>query len=100
MIIALLALVIGFVCLWKGGDFLVDGSSQLASKYNVPEFIIGLTLVAFGTSAPELIVNAIASFEGKTDLVYGNILGSNIANLLFIFGVSGLIAQFKITDKH
>lgn len=100
MIIALVALVIGFACLWKGGDFLVDGSSKLAAKYNVPEFIIGLTLVAFGTSAPELIVNAIASFEGKIDLVYGNVLGSNIANLLLIFGVSGLIVQFKITDKH
>lgn len=83
--------VLGFVFLIKGADYLVAGSSSIAKKYNVPDIVIGLTIVAFGTSMPELIVNLIASFNGTGDLAIGNILGSNIANILLILGISAMI---------
>ena len=83
--------VIGFVIMIKGADVLVDGSASLAKKFNISNLVIGLTVVAFGTSAPELVVNVIASFSGNTDIAIGNILGSNIANILLILGVSSII---------
>ena len=75
----------------KGADYLVAGASAVAKKYNVSEIVIGLTIVSFGTSAPELLVNIIASFQGANDLAIGNILGSNISNTLLILGVSAII---------
>lgn len=83
--------IVGFVLLIKGAGMLVDGSSSLARRFNVPSLVIGLTIVAFGTSAPEFIVNLTASFQGNTDIAIGNILGSNIANILLILGISALI---------
>jgi cation:H+ antiporter len=82
---------IGFVFLVKGADWLVDGASALAGRLRVSSLIIGLTIVAFGTSAPELGVNLYASFQGTTDIAISNILGSNIFNMLFILGVSAII---------
>jgi len=75
----------------KGADFLVNGASSLAKKFNISEIAIGLTVVAMGTSAPELVVNAIAGLEGHDDVVFGNIIGSNIFNMFLILGVSGSI---------
>lgn len=89
--IAIALLIVGFVLLVKGADWLVDGSSNLARKYRISELVIGLTIVAFGTSAPELIVNVLSSINGYNGVAYGNVIGSNIFNLLFILGVSGLI---------
>jgi len=83
--------VIGFVILIKGADILVDGSVAIASHLNIPNIVIGLTIVAFGTSAPELVVNIIASAKGNTDIAIGNILGSNIANIFLILGISAII---------
>lgn len=83
--------VIGFVFLIKGADFLVDGASSIAKKFRVSPLVIGLTIVAFGTSAPELVVNIFASAAGNTDIAIGNILGSNIANILLILGISAFI---------
>lgn len=83
--------VAGFVLLIKGADLLVDGASSIARRLNISNIVIGLTIVAFGTSAPELVVNLIASIEGNTDIAIGNILGSNIANIFLILGVSALI---------
>lgn len=91
MLLLLLLFAVGLVLLVKGADFLVDGASSLAKRFRVPELAIGLTIVAFGTSAPELVVNVLASMEGKSDVVLGNIIGSNNFNLLFILGIAGLI---------
>lgn len=82
---------IGFVLLIKGADFLVGGASSIAKKFNIPNIVIGLTIVSFGTSAPELVVNILASLSGSTEVAIGNILGSNIANIFLILGVSALI---------
>lgn len=87
----------GFVFLIKGADFLVDGASSLAKKFKVSGLVIGLTIVAFGTSMPELIVNILASARGNTEIAIGNILGSNISNILLILGVSAVI--FPLTVK-
>jgi len=83
--------IIGFVLLIKGADLLVDGASSIAKKLKISAIVIGLTIVAFGTSAPELIVNIMASASGNTDIAIGNILGSNIANILLILGISAII---------
>ena len=83
--------IIGFAVLVKGADILVDGASSIAKKLQVPAIVIGLTIVAFGTSMPELIVNIFASLSGNTEIAIGNILGSNIANILLILGVSAVI---------
>jgi len=91
MFLAISLLLAGFVILIKGADFLVNGSSSVAKRFNVSNLAIGLTVVAFGTSTPELLVNIISSVKGYNDAAFGNIIGSNTFNLLFILGVSGLI---------
>ena len=88
---------IGFVLLIKGADLLVDGSSSIAKKLKISSIVIGLTIVAFGTSAPEFIVNIFATAQGNTEIAIGNILGSNIANILLILGVASII--YPITAK-
>lgn len=92
MLISILFLIIGFVILIKGADFLIDGASSLAKKMSFSEIAIGLTIVAFGTSAPELIVNVFASIGGHHEITFGNILGSNIFNILMVLGVAGIIS--------
>lgn len=91
--------ILGFVILIKGADLLVDGASSLAKKFKISSLVIGLTIVAFGTSAPELIVNIIASVKGSTEIAIGNILGSNIANILLILGISAVIFPLAV-KKH
>ncbi len=90
-------LLVGFVFLIKGADLLVEGASSIAKKFGISALVIGLTIVAFGTSMPELIVNIFASIQGNTDIAIGNILGSNIANILLILGISAII--FPLTVK-
>lgn len=87
--------IIGFIILVKGADLLVDGASSIAKKLNVSDLIIGLTLVAFGTSTPEMFVNIFASIQDHSEIAIGNILGSNIANILLILGVSAIIFPLK-----
>ncbi|MBN1850207.1 MAG: calcium/sodium antiporter [Deltaproteobacteria bacterium] len=89
--------IIGFVILIKGADYLVDGASSIARRLSVSDLVIGLTIVAFGTSTPELLVNLFASIQGKTDIAIGNILGSNIANILLILGISSIIYPLSVT---
>ncbi len=84
-------LILGFALLIKGADLLVDGAASLAKKYNISNIAIGLTIVSFGTSSPELIVSVLASINGNTDIAIGNVVGSNIVNILFILGVSAAI---------
>ena len=91
MIILSVLIIAGFTALIFGANWLVDGSSALAKKYNVSDLIIGLTIVSFGTSAPELVVNSVASANGFSDIILGNILGSNNFNLFITLGVAGLI---------
>ena len=94
--ITFLLFIIGFLLLIKGADYLVSGASSLAYKLGVAPLVIGLTIVAFGTSAPELIVNLMASMSGNTDIAIGNILGSNIVNILIILGVSAIIYPIAV----
>ena len=96
MLISILIIVIGFVLLIKGADWLVTGSSALAKKHNVSDLVIGLTIVSFGTSAPELVVNSIASVQHHSDIVFGNILGSNIVNLFLILGIAAMIYPITV----
>lgn len=83
--------ILGFIFLIKGADILVEGSSSIAKKYGISSLVIGLTIVAFGTSAPELVVSALAAWSGSTGIALGNIIGSNISNTLLILGVSAVI---------
>lgn len=85
-------LVIGFICLVKGADLFVDGSSSVAKLLKVPSIIIGLTVVAFGTSMPELSVSVTAAMQGNNDLAVSNVIGSNIFNLLVVLGCCALVA--------
>lgn len=87
---------VGFVLLIKGADWLIEGAADIARKFRIPEIVIGLTVVAFGTSAPELAVNIIASVGGNNGLAIGNIVGSNIANVLLILGVAGSITSLSV----
>ena len=84
-------LLVGFVFLIKGADGFVSGASSIAKKFNIPPLIIGLTIVAFGTSLPELITSVTAGIKGKADIAIGNIVGSNIFNILFVLGTTSLI---------
>jgi len=96
MVLYFALLIVGFFVLIKGADWLVDGASALAKKYKISDLAIGLTIVAFGTSAPELVVNSVASFKGHQDIVFGNIIGSNNFNLFIILGISGLITPLLV----
>lgn len=87
---------VGFVLLIKGADLLVTGASSLAKRIGVSSLMIGLTIVAFGTSMPELVVNLLASAQGNTDIAIGNVVGSNIANILLILGVSAMIYPLAV----
>jgi len=91
VLLNLVLIIVGFVLLIKGADFLVTGASSLAKKFRISEIAIGLTIVAMGTSAPELVVNIIAGMNGHSDAVFGNIIGSNIFNMFLILGVAGTI---------
>ena len=91
MFLNLLLLTCGFAILIKGADFMVAGASSVAKRFNISTLVIGLTVVAFGTSAPEMTVNIINSTAGRNAAIFGNIIGSNMFNLLFILGVTGLI---------
>lgn len=96
MIYSILLLLIGFIILIKGADFLVDSASSIAKKYGISNLAIGLTVVAFGTSMPELMVSLFAAMDGQSDASFGNIIGSNNLNLLLILGVSGLIYPLAV----
>lgn len=99
MILSLVLVILGFVLLIKGADLLVNGATALARKYNVSDLAIGLTIVAFGTSAPELVVNSVASIKDLPDIVLGNVIGSNNFNLFVILGVAGLILPIKVQSN-
>lgn len=91
MLLNTILIIIGFILLIKGADFLVDGASEIAKKFHIPEIVIGLTIVAIGTSMPELVVSVTSALEGHSDLAIGNVVGSNIANMFLILGACAII---------
>ncbi|MBD98136.1 calcium/sodium antiporter [Candidatus Marinamargulisbacteria bacterium] len=91
MVIASILFIIGLIGLWKSSDWLIDSGSAIAAHYQISPLLIGLSLVAFGTSAPELVINALASFKHQPAIVWGNVLGSNIANTTLILGLTAII---------
>ena len=93
---AILLLAVGFVCLVKGADWFVDGAAGIAEKLRVPAIIVGLTIVSFGTSAPELATSVISSAQGKADIALGNVIGSNITNILLILGIAAVICPLTV----
>lgn len=95
-VLVVLLLVVGFVLLIKGADFFVDGSSNVAKRFHVPSLIIGLTIVAMGTSLPETSVSVTASIAGKNTLAISNVVGSNIFNLMVVIGVCALLAPVPV----
>lgn len=96
VILKLALLIVGFVVLIYGADFFVDGASKLAKRFNIPSFVIGLTICAFGTSAPELAVSVTASVSGANSLAIGNVLGSNFFNLMVVLGVCAVINPIPV----
>ena len=98
LIIEIIMLIIGFVLLIKGADVFVDGASNVAYSYKIPTIIVGLTIVAFGTSAPEAAVSITASLKGSNAISLGNIVGSNIFNILGVLGISALIGNLKVDE--
>ena len=99
MILDIILLVVGFIFLIKGADIFVDGASSTAQNFKVPKMLIGLTIVAFGTSAPEFAVSMSALAYGNTDMVLGNVIGSNILNILLILGIAAVIKPIKVKDE-
>ena len=97
MLTDLIMIVAGIVVLLIGGDFLVRGATSLARKLGIPALIVGLTIVAFGTSAPEMVVSAAAALSDAPGLAVGNIVGSNIANILLVLGLPGIFAAMAVT---
>lgn len=99
MFLEILMIIVGFVLLIIGADFLVKGSSNIAAKFHIPEMLIGLTIVALGTSAPELIITITSASKGATELIIGNAIGSNICNLLLILGLMAVIRPVEIEKE-
>lgn len=100
MTIQILILLAGLLLILFGANYLVDGSSSIAKRFGISEFVIGLTIVGIGTSTPEMVVSFLSSFQGKADMAIGNIVGSNIFNTLTILGVTALIAPLTITKSN
>ena len=92
-------LAIGFALLIKGADWFVDGSSSVAARFGIPQLVIGLTIVAMGTSAPEAAVSITAAFSNNADITVGNIVGSNILNILIILGLSSVIVPIAVAKS-
>ena len=100
MILQFLILIAGLVLILLGANYLVDGASSIAKKFGLSEFIIGVTIVGIGTSAPEMVVSILSAIQGKADMAIGNVVGSNIFNTLMILGVTALIAPLTITKSN
>lgn len=98
MLITIALIIVGFLLLIVGADLLVRGSSNIAKRFHIPEMIIGLTIVALGTSMPELMITVSSATKGATDLIIGNAIGSNICNLLLVLGVTAILRPIKMEE--
>src|SRR5574344_846919 len=92
-------LIVGFVLLLKGADFFVEGASKIADRFGIPQLVIGLTIVAFGTSAPEAAISISSAVKGNTGIAIGNIVGSNILNILVILGLTSCITALHVAKS-
>lgn len=99
MVLTVIWIILGFILLIKGADFLVDGASNIAKKFHIPEILIGLTIVSIGTSMPELFVSVTSAMQGRSDMAMGNVIGSNVCNLLLILGLSTVIRPVKFQKE-
>lgn len=99
ILIQILLLALGFTMLIKGADWFVDGASGIATKFGIPQLVIGLTIVAMGTSAPEAAVSISAAIGGSADITIGNIVGSNILNIFIILGISAVITTLAVASS-
>ena len=93
-------LILGFVLLIKGADFFVEGSSAVARKLHIPAMVIGMTIVAMGTSLPELVTSVVASRKGEVDMALGNVLGSNVFNILMVLGAAAAISPITFVQEN
>lgn len=100
MTVQILILLAGLLLILFGANWLVDGSSSIAKRFGISEFVIGLTIVGIGTSTPEMVVSFLSSFQGKADMAIGNIVGSNIFNTMMILGITALISPLVITRSN
>lgn len=100
ILIQALILIGGLILILLGANYLVDGSSSIAKRFGISEFVIGLTIVGIGTSSPEMVVSFMSAFQGKADMAIGNIMGSNIFNTLMILGITALISPLVITRSN
>ena len=96
IVLQIILLIVGFIILIKGADWLIDGASSAASHFKVSKMLIGLTIIAFGTGAPEFAVSISSLLNGTTDMLLGNVIGSNITNILLLIGIGALIYPIKI----
>ena len=98
--VQILTLIGGLILILLGANWLVDGSSSIAKRFGLSEFIIGLTIVGIGTSSPEMVVSFMSAFQGKADMAIGNVIGSNIFNTFMILGITALISPLVITKAN
>lgn len=94
----IILLITGFILLLKGSDYMINGATSVARSLKISDLFVGLTIIAFGTATPELVINLMASFNGTTDIAIGNVLGSNIANILLVLGITAIVSPLII--KH
>lgn len=99
MVVSIILILLGFLLLVKGADFLVEGASNIAHKFHIPEIVIGLTIVSIGTSLPELVVSLTSALEGHSDIAIGNVVGSNITNLMLILGMCAVIRPLEMKKE-
>lgn len=100
MLVQILILIGGLILILLGANYLVDGSSSIAKRFGISEFVIGLTIVGIGTSSPEMVVSFMSAIKGNADMAIGNIVGSNIFNTLMILGITALVAPLAITKEN
>lgn len=100
MILLFIKLILGLVLILFGADYLVEGTSSVARRFGISEFVVGMTIVGIGTSTPEMVVSFIASINGNPDIAVGNIVGSNIANVFLILGVTTLVSPIALTRNN
>ena len=99
LLLAIVLLILGFVMLIKGADWFVDGAAGIAARFGIPQLVIGLTIVAMGTSAPEAAVSITAAMSGNAGITIGNVIGSNILNVLLILGVTAAITTVAVQSS-
>ena len=100
MLLQISTLIGGLLLILFGANYLVDGSSSIARRFGLSEFIIGLTIVGIGTSTPEMVVSFMSAFNGNADMAIGNVVGSNIFNTMLILGITAMIAPLTITKSN